>query len=35
MEIAQYKYKIYCISDNKIKGISHWLNSLLITINAA
>lgn len=35
MEIAQYKYKNYCISTNKIKEISHWLNSSLIKINAA
>ncbi|MBJ7968021.1 nucleotidyltransferase domain-containing protein [Bacillus cereus] len=35
VEIAQYKYKNYCIPDNKIKGISHWLNSSLIKINAA
>ncbi|MBO1583107.1 nucleotidyltransferase domain-containing protein [Bacillus sp. XF8] len=34
-EIAKNKYKNYCISENKIKGISHWLNSSLIKINAA
>jgi predicted nucleotidyltransferase len=35
VQIAQQKYKNYSISENKIKGISHWLNSSLIKINAA
>ncbi|MCI0764919.1 nucleotidyltransferase domain-containing protein [Bacillus sp. TL12] len=35
MGIAQQKYNAYYISENKIKGISHWLNSSLIKINAA
>lgn len=34
-QIAQQKYKDYCISDNKIKGISHWLQSSLNKIKAA
>jgi predicted nucleotidyltransferase len=34
-QIAQRKYKEYCISENEIKGIFHWLKSSLNKINAA
>ncbi|WP_439876480.1 nucleotidyltransferase family protein [Bacillus mycoides] len=34
-EIAQHKYENYCVSSDKVKGISHWLNSSLIKIQSA
>ena len=34
-EIAQHKYENYAVSSDKVKGISHWLNSSLIKIQAA
>ncbi|EEL70284.1 nucleotidyltransferase domain-containing protein [Bacillus mycoides] len=34
-EIAQHKYENYSVSSDKVKGISHWLNSSLIKIQAA
>ena len=33
--LAQQRYKDYSVSENKTKGISHWLNSSLIKIKAA
>lgn len=33
--LAKQKYKGYTVSENKMTGISHWLNSSLIKIKAA
>ncbi|QWH06954.1 nucleotidyltransferase family protein [Bacillus mycoides] len=34
-EIAQHIYENYSVSSDKVKGISHWLNSSLIKIKSA
>ncbi|MBJ7996935.1 nucleotidyltransferase domain-containing protein [Bacillus mycoides] len=34
-EIAQHTYENYSVSSDKVKGISHWLNSSLIKIKSA
>ncbi|MDR4902280.1 nucleotidyltransferase domain-containing protein [Bacillus mycoides] len=34
-EIAQHNYENYAVSNDKVKGISHWLHSSLIKIQAA
>jgi predicted nucleotidyltransferase len=34
-EIAQHNYENYAVSSDKVKGISHWLHSSLIKIQAA
>lgn len=34
-EIAQHKYENFCVSSDKVQGISHWLKSSLIKIQSA
>lgn len=34
-KIAQHTYENYCVSSDKVKGTSHWLNSSLIKVQSA
>ncbi|EJQ50623.1 Uncharacterized protein BWINRASL_02796 [Bacillus mycoides] len=33
--MAKYKFENYCVSSDKVRGISHWLHSSLIKIKSA